>query len=1372
MTMITAVLAAATLQAPILEKVDVAVAADIVWVDGADIPLEGRAFFNERRPYARLPEESFSRPDLAKLRPSIPCPAGMCFRFSTDSDVLRVRWALGSKPPYGICNATAILTAGIDVYRRGEDGEWRFWNSGFPHQQTNELSTTWTPNSPCMIYLPISREVVSFQVGVRRGAKIKPLGPRASGVEAPVVFYGASMVQGFSSSRPGMAWTAILSRKLDVPIVNQGYQGHGSFEPSMCEYLSAVDASAYCFFTCGGQMSADEMRERARPFLEKLHRARPDVPILMGEYYYVVGPSRLDVGNMKRRFVRELVDELKAEDPVFWSNLHIVERDKLFCEDDDGTIDLVHFNDRGAYRCAEAFAEVLAGALNARPTGREWEDQTRLHHGKEPPAAAFASFATVEEAKAIRPEMCSRRVCLDSETEWRFAYSERPEDRPAGFEKPDYDVSGWDVVKVPCSWQAMGINKKGKPYGHPYYTNANWPFVAKFPANSNSWPRVRGLAKGPGFTMKDDENPVGCYRRDFEVPADWSGDEVYLEFGAVDSFFYLWVNGRYVGFSKSSRDPARFNVTKFVGAGRNTVALEVYRFSDASYLEAQDMLLMSGIARSVWLFHTPRTHIRDVYFTTAPVRKGDYGGDWRLDVKTDVVGATADVKAHVFDADGSEVPNEGLVFRSPKLWSAECPNLYTLVLELVQGGRTLEAVGFQLGFREVEIRDAAKQCDRTFLLNGKPIKMRGANRHETSPMYGHYTPDELIELDVKQLKQANCNHVRNSHYPQPDYFYYLCNKYGIYVMDEANLESHGFFYGKESISHVKSWEPAHVDRVMNMVERNKCHPSIVIWSLGNEAGPGSNFVACVKAVKARDVSRPVQYERNNWITDMGSRQYPSVQWMWDAANAREGLFHEPRTMPLRYPFHINEYAHNMGNAMGNLKDYQDAIESTTRIMGSAIWDWVDQGIYKNVKCKMENGEWEERRILAYGGDWGDVPNCGAFMMNGCVLSDRTPEPGYWEIKHVFQPIVAEKGADGKSIEVRNRHYFRDLSAYDCVVTHFVDGEKVASREIEVAAAPRGTARIDAFDGAAGSYRVEFRQKEVEGFWPKGWVIADDQIDFTLPSPASAPASGNLEFAFSPETGELVSLKSGRLFKTELLKSPLTLDIYRAPSQNEPSMKKAWDAAGANAPEKRLVSFCDDADGDVRRVKSVVDYAISGTVYRVESDWTIRNGAAEVKAKITASGKRFEPAHLGFRTVFDSPCMEVDWLGCGPWENYADRKSGAFLGSWSLCSKDFFFPYDVPQDCGNREGTYRVKLSAGFDDVTFEAKSGPFAFEVNPYAPDVLTKYRHPAELPESESTFFGIWARSRGLGGNSCGPLPLERDRITDESLSLEFVIR
>ena len=1011
---------------------------------------------------------------------------------------------------------------------------------------------------------------------------------------------------------------------------------------------------------------------------------------------------------------------------------------------------------------------VSCDLLQPGPTGREWEDEKLLHLNKEPPCAAFASFATVEEAKAVRSERCSRRVCLDSEADWRFNWCRRPEDRPVGFQDPGYDVSGWDVVKVPCSWQAMGINAAQRPYDRPYYTNAHWPFVAKFPANSNCWPRVRGHRLPDGYTLKSDENPVGSYRRDFEVPSAWTGDSVYLEFGAVDSFFYLWVNGRYVGFSKSSRDPARFDVTPFVRPGRNTVALEVYRFSDASYLEAQDMFLLSGLARSVWLFHTPKTHLRDVKVMTTPVRKGVYDGAWKLDLRTEVVGGQADVVPHVFAADGAEIPYpaDG-VFAAPKLWSAECPNLYTLVLEVKQGGRTLEAAGFQLGFREVEIREAKDPRDRTFLVNGQPVKLRGANRHETSPLYGHYTPDELIELDVRQLKQANCNHVRNSHYPQPDYFYYLCNRYGIYVMDEANVESHGFFYGPESLSHARSWIPAHVDRVVNMVERNKCHPSVVIWSLGNEAGPGEAFRACTEAVRARDLSRPVQYERNNWLTDMGSRQYPEVQWVRDCANGKPGLSHEPPDRPLKYPFHINEYAHNRGNAMGNLKDYQDAIESTTRIMGSAIWDWVDQGLYKKVKVR---GEGEERgaTILAYGGDFGDVPTAGPFMMNGCVLSDRTPEPGYWEVKHVFQPIVVTRGADGRSVDVKNRHYFRDLSAYDCEIAHWVDGRPVSTRTVTLTTGPQQVTRIPV-DEPVGSYRLSFRQKADEGFWPRGWTIADDQVDFTPPSAAAADPSGRLDFGFDPATGELVSLTHGRFFKTELLKEPLTLDLWRAPSQNEPAEGRLWKARGLDRPARTLVSFADRTGRDgVRLVESVVDYAVTDAVFRVASTWRIRNGAAKVRVTVTPSGKPVEPARVGLRTVFAAENPSVDWLGCGPFENYPDRRSGAFLGSWSLRAKDFFVPYDVPQDCGNREGTYRVSLA----DVTFETDGAPFAFEVSPYAPETLVGFAHPAELPDSKTTFFGLYARVRGLGGNSCGPKPLKRDIVGMEPQTLVFTVR
>ena len=1025
----------------------------------------------------------------------------------------------------------------------------------------------------------------------------------------------------------------------------------------------------------------------------------------------------------------------------------------------------------GAVAALVVFRAVAVADV-AAPTGTEWEDEQQLSYGKEPPRTAFASFPSVEDAKAIRSEFCSRRLRLDSETDWRFRWCCKPEERPVGFQDPAYDVSQWDIVKVPCSWQAMGINAAHRPYDRPYYTNQHWPFAPKFPANTNCWPRVRGHRLPPDYTLGADENPVGCYRRDFQIPPDWDGDEIFLEFGAVDSFFYLWVNGQYVGFSKSSRDPARFNVTKYARCGVNTVALEVYRFCDGSYLEAQDMFLLSGIARSVWAFHVPKVHIKDAWFTTRPVSPGDYAGDWLLELNTQIANGDAQVRPHVFDDTGAEVPfavaasgesgTTNLVFHSPRLWSAECPNLYTLVLELANPTQTLEAVGFQLGFREVEIRDAADPRDRTFLINGQPVKLRGVNRHETSPMFGHYTPDELIEQDVRLIKRANCNHVRNSHYPEPDYFYYLCNRYGIYVMDEANIESHGLFYGAESLSHMPTWRAAHVLRVLNMVKRNRNHPSIVIWSLGNEAGPGENFGICAAAVRYYDTTRPVQYERNNEIVDMGSCQYPTVQWLQECADGKAGLtLRWGNERPVRYPFHVNEYAHNMGNAMGNLKDYQDAIESSTRICGAAIWDWVDQGLWHVTT----NGT----RILAYGGDFGDRPTAGAFVMNGCVLSDRTPEPGYWEIKHVFQPIIAEKGADGRSIVIANRHYFRDLSAYACVLTHFVDGAKVSERVVDVSAPARGTFNLPIAE-PTGSYRLAFRQRKAEGFWPKDWVIADDQIDFTEPNGATV-ASGNLEFGFSKETGELVSLKSGRLVKSELLKAPLTLDVFRAPVQNEHEEARLWRALGLERPVPQLVSFTRRMLGDdTELVHSRVDYlCASGRILRADTEWRIRNGAADVRTRFIGVRREMNLPRLGWRTILDSTSLNVEWLGCGPFENYADRRSGALLGAWRLPAVDFFVPYDVPQDCGNREGTYRLRLSSFWNALGVATLARPFAFEVSPYAPEELVQVAHPAELPPSSGTFLGIYARTRGLGGHSCGPLPLERDTLTDETFELNF---
>ena len=594
----------------------------------------------------------------------------------------------------------------------------------------------------------------------------------------------------------------------------------------------------------------------------------------------------------------------------------------------------------------------------SRGDGREWEDPTRQSLGKLPQQAWFGSFPDVESAKRILSSASPRTVSLDSEDSWRFAWSRRPSERPVGFERPDYDVSSWPVVKVPCSWQAVGIRKSRTRFGTPIYINQPYLFTGSFPAPTNEWPRVSGQAVPADWTFGPEDNPVGCYRRDVEVPTDWTGDEIYLQFDGVESFFYLWVNGTYVGFSKDSRSVAAFDVTELVHPGTNSVAVEVYRHCDGSYLECQDIFRLSGIFRSVSLRHVPKTHVRDVTIVTEPVVRGAYDGDWKVRLAIDVSGdEPRTIRARVFDADDREVPFSGaasaeceLTFARPKLWSAECPNLYTLVLSLEDDGKVAEAVGFQLGFRQVEIADAPRQCDRTFLFNGRPIKLKGVNRGDCDPLYGHHVPDKRLEEDLTLIKRGNFNHIRNSHFPQGERFYYLCNKLGIYVMDEANVESHGSEYGEHSPSRAPLWLKSHLARMEAMLERSKNSPCVIIWSMGNEAGPGDNFKACYEYLKRRDPTRPVQYERNNWITDMGSRQYPSVDWLQRCAAGDPTL---PDVVygaghPVRYPFHVNEYAHNYNNASGNLADFQEVIESSTRIMGGAIWDWADQTLLTDV----------------------------------------------------------------------------------------------------------------------------------------------------------------------------------------------------------------------------------------------------------------------------------------------------------------------------------------------------------------------------------------------------------------------------------------
>ncbi len=1002
---------------------------------------------------------------------------------------------------------------------------------------------------------------------------------------------------------------------------------------------------------------------------------------------------------------------------------------------------------------------MLLALVAAAPAGDEWQNNQKLGEGKEPVRAAFSSFSRLEDALKILPEYSDRQICLDSDTEWAFNWSPTPATRGQG---------DWRIIKVPCSWQAMGASDNGG-WGTPLYTNVIYPFQPDVPGGS----RVM-LTPPKEYTNYLQRNPVGTYRRNFELSVKNPAMRYFLKFDGVDSFFYLWVNGRYMGYSKDSRTPAEFDVTEIIHSGTNSVRLEVYRYSDGSYLEDQDMFRLSGIFRCTWLVIRPQNRIKDFFVTAKPVEEGRFEGAWQVNVDTEGYVVTS-----IYDWDDKLVARSDaktFVVESPKLWSAEEPNCYKVVLN---NGR--EFVSAVFGFRVSEIKNGR------YYLNGQPIKLKGANLHETDPMYGHWVPQSRREQDVELLKAANCNTVRCSHYPQDDYFYYLADTKGLYVVDEANVESHGYGYGESSLSHRPEWRAATVARDMAMVERNKNHPSIVIWSYGNEAGPGENFAACRDAIKARDLTRPTHYERDWSVADMDGCQYPTVEWVQAKAAAVNSA----------KPFYISEYAHNMGNAMGNLKDYQDAIESSDVILGATIWDWVDQGLWK----KTADG----KTILAFGGDFGDKPNDGLFCMNGCILSDRSLEPGYFEIRHVYQNWTARATDDFKRIVVRNKNYFVSSKGVSCVWTGLRDGEPFAHgsfplsfggpvRDPEMKPQTEREFPLPAYFEEVRSMRsgaFALRLKFVQN----GREIGSDQIEFPSEQVFFEGAPGEVEVQ---EDKDALTLKAGCTKVTfcrrtglprairykgpagirELLESPMRLEAFRAPSSNENMVEQEWLKYGLDRLEAKSCEFGEVQDGEDGSKTFTVTTVWTGNKrldkpleFTVACRWTMfGDGELACESVIRGLGPKVELARIGFGfTVPKDKDDVVEWFGRGPFENYPDRKSGAFTGRWRMSPQEFFVPYARNEDCGNREDVCGFRFSQG---LTFRALGDPFAFEVNPWTPMELKSALHPPELPESTHTYVGVFAATRGLGGASCGPAPMERDIIdTKMDFALDFTL-
>ncbi|MBM3298046.1 MAG: beta-galactosidase, partial [Candidatus Aminicenantes bacterium] len=586
-------------------------------------------------------------------------------------------------------------------------------------------------------------------------------------------------------------------------------------------------------------------------------------------------------------------------------------------------------------------------SLNAGEDPPDWENPLVFGINKEPPRATSLPYPDLPSALAGGRDRTPYVLLLNGD--WKFHWVGRPADRPEDFYRPDFDDSGWDSIPVPSCWETRG-------YGIPIYTNVAYPFPADPPRIPHEY------------------NPVGSYRTEFEVPAEWEGRRVFIHFGGVYSAFYLWVNGAHVGYSQESKTPAEFDITPFLRAGENLLAVEAYRWSDGSYLEDQDMFRFGGIFRDVFLTAEPGVCLRD-FFVRCDLDAGYRSADLRLTLRVKNSSRETSpllvLKTHLFDPDGRPVrlqtqaisgdpasrtpagrplggralpasplgpvpPGEEAVFdlearvRNPLKWTAETPALYRLALVLEDGaGRTLDARACDFGFREVELKEGR------LLINGVPVKLRGVNRHEHDPDHGRTLSAERMVQDIELMKRHNINTVRTSHYPNDPLWYELCDRYGMYLIDEANIESHGMGYGAKSLGHAPEWKAAHLDRVRRMVERDKNHASVIIWSLGNEAGPGENFRAAAALVRELDPTRPIHYERMNEVADMDSVMYPSVDALRKIAGEN----------PDRAYF-ICEYAHAMGNACGNLNEYWEIVESSPRIIGACIWDWVDQALRK------------------------------------------------------------------------------------------------------------------------------------------------------------------------------------------------------------------------------------------------------------------------------------------------------------------------------------------------------------------------------------------------------------------------------------------
>ncbi len=908
------------------------------------------------------------------------------------------------------------------------------------------------------------------------------------------------------------------------------------------------------------------------------------------------------------------------------------------------------------------------------PNPKPWEDPEICEINKLQPHANFIPFASEEEAKTNDKWNSSFVYSLNGE--WQFHLSNNPSERPFWFFKDDFDTRKWDKIQVPGNWQLQGFD-------YPIYVNSGYPFK-----------------KNPPL-VTDKYNPAGSYKRTFELPADWQGKQVIVHFGAVSSTLNVWVNGQYVGYSEDSKTPAEFDITPFLKAGKNSIAAEVFRWSDASYLEDQDFWRLSGMTRDVYLLARGKqavTDFRVVANLDDKYTNGVFGLDLALqNDKSLTVEATLSEKGEKVKEFKINTTEKSVHFEAEipnvKQWSAEVPNLYDLSITLKNDKGTVELIHRSVGFRRVEFKNG------NLYVNGKYIYLKGANIHEHNDKTGHVQDKATMLLDIKTMKENNLNAVRTSHYPEPELWYELCNKYGLYIVDEANIESHGMGYGEASLAKHAEWQKAHMYRTKNMFERDKNQPCVIIWSLGNEAGNGINFYATYDYLKSVDKTRPVQYERAGLErnTDIFCPMYMGI----------ESMVRYAKTNPDR-PLIQCEYAHAMGNSVGNFQDYWNAIEKYPALQGGFIWDWVDQGLL----TKNKEGE----KYWAYGGDFGPkgVPSDGNFCINGLVNPDRTVKPGLLEVKKVYQ-YIGFKAIDLKAgkIAITNKYAFLNLDMFDFEWKIQGDGKVVDSGKLKNLNLNPGESKtvgikykIKAKPGVKYFLTVNARLKSDWSLVAKGTQLAAEQ--FKLPvfksmakvdpktfdkvelndTEAAATVNGKgFSVVFDKKKGVISSFKNGD--REMLLSGPIP-NFWRAPIDNDYGNKldirsRVWRKAGEN----RKVSKVETEKVNDREVLVKFDFELldekDEKIANYSSKYTVYgSGDVVVDNHFKMTGKDLpEIVRMGMNLVMPRNFDQMTWLGRGPQESYCDRKTSAFVGLYSGSVAEQYWAYIRPQENGNK-----------------------------------------------------------------------------------------